>query len=125
LIRIQHDSAWLTWYFAMISTGIGNKRFMECLAVYGYWPWGPGSTEIAQVWSERKKALLISSSAAPGLLGRRLYASGRQLRMTAKTIGAKPVGLLFNGMSSAQNQPVLSQHAMSAAKSMVQGLLSD
>jgi hypothetical protein len=72
-----------------------------------------------------KKALLISSSAAPGLLGRWFYASGRQLRMTAEIIGAKPVGLLFIGMSSAQKQPVLSQHAIRAAKSMVKDLLPD
>jgi hypothetical protein len=64
-------------------------------------------------------------SAAPGLLGRWFFASGRQLRMVAKTIDAKPVGLLFNGLSSAQKQPELSRQTVSAAKSMVQDLLSD
>jgi hypothetical protein len=53
-----------------------------------------------------------------------LYASGKQLRTAAKTIGAKPVGLLFSGMSSQQAQPRLSPRTISAASSMVHKLLS-
>ena len=101
------------------------KRFMERLAVYGYWPWGQVAPKYRKAGQTGKRALLISSSAAPGLLGRWFFASGRQLRMVAKTIGARPVGLLFNGQSSAQKRPVLSPRTVSAAKLMVQDLLSD
>ncbi|MCG6890256.1 MAG: flavodoxin family protein [Gammaproteobacteria bacterium] len=100
------------------------KRFMERLAVYGYWPWGQPAPKFRKAGGVAKKALLISSSAAPGLIGRWLYASGKQLRTAAKTIGAKPVGLLFSGMSSQQAQPRLSPRTISAASSMVHKLLS-
>ena len=101
------------------------KRFMERLAVYGYWPWGQLAPKDRKAGKTAKRALLISSSAAPGWLGRWFYASGRQLRMVAKVIGAKPVGLLFNGLASAQKQPELPPRTISAAKLMVQDLLSD
>ena len=101
------------------------KRFMERLAVYGYWPWGQMAPKLRKTGLPRKKALLISSSAAPGFLGRWFYASGNQLRTAAKTIGAKPVGLLFKGMSSGQKRPVLSRQTTSAARAMVRDLLSD
>jgi len=100
------------------------KRFMERLAVYGYWPWGQPAPDYRKAGLTPRKALLISSSAAPGLMGRWLYASGRQLRTVAKIIGAKPVGLLFSGMASQQAQPRLSPRTVTAAAAMVRKLLS-
>lgn len=100
------------------------KRFMERLAVYGYWPWGQPAPQYRKAGLAPRKALLISSSAAPGLIGRWLYASGRQLRTAAKTIGAKPVGLLFSGMASQQAQPRLSPRTVTATAAMVRKLLS-
>ena len=73
------------------------KRFMERLVVYAYWPWDKPYPDFRKAASARKKALLISSSAAPGLLGSWLFQSVKQLKMTAKTIGADPVGSVFTG----------------------------
>ena len=78
------------------------KRFMERLIVYAYWPWGSHAPKF-----RRKKAVLIASSAAPGLVGRVFYATLKQLKMTAKTIGAKPVGSVFLGLMSQQEHPTL------------------
>lgn len=74
------------------------KRFMERLIVYAYWPWGTPAPKFRKAKSRQKKALLISSSAAPGLMGRWLYQSAKQLKITAKVIGANPVGTLFTGL---------------------------
>lgn len=76
------------------------KRFMERLAVYGYWPEGrkyPLFRKENQ--SPKKRALIISSSAAPGLLGQMAFSSVRQLKTTANLIGAKPVGTVFVGFA--------------------------
>ena len=78
------------------------KRFMERLAVYGYWPWGRAAPVYRKRRLPQKAALLISSCAAPGMAGRLCYSTGRQLRLTARTIGARPVGLLFAGLSADQ-----------------------
>ena len=71
------------------------KRFMERLVVYAYWPWGSKYPRFRKADAKKKKALLISSSAAPGFLGRWMYSTNRQLKMAAQTIGAEPVGRLF------------------------------
>jgi len=82
------------------------KRFMERLTVYGYWPWGMSAPELRRK-APTKKAVLIASSAAPGLLGRFAFATLRQLRMTARLLGARPVGSVFVGMMSQQPDPIL------------------
>lgn len=74
------------------------KRFLERLMVYGYWPWGAPAPRDRKAGLPKKKAILISSSAAPGLMGRWLFQSAKQLKMTARLIGAKPIGTLFTGL---------------------------
>ena len=74
------------------------KRFMERLVVYGYWPWDMISPQYRKVNQPQKKAVLVSSCAAPGILGRWSFSSHKQLRATAKLIGARPAGTLFPGM---------------------------
>ena len=74
------------------------KRFMERLVVYAYWPWGAPAPHFRKARIRGKKAMLISSSAAPGIMGRWLFGSVKQLKMTAKVIGADTVGTLFAGL---------------------------
>lgn len=59
------------------------KRFMERLVVYGYWPWGAKAPKFRKALLPRKKAVVVSSSAAPEIMGRWLFSSRRQLKTTA------------------------------------------
>jgi len=70
---------------------------MERLMPYAYWPWSEPWPLPRKTANPRKKALLISSSAAPAWLGRWIFGSHRQLAQTARVIGAEPVGRLFTG----------------------------
>ena len=74
------------------------KRFMERLVAYAYWPWGANYPQFRKANAPKKKAVLISSCAAPGIFGRWLYGTHKQLKMTAQTIGADTVGTLFTGL---------------------------
>jgi len=85
------------------------KRFMERLAVYAYWPWDMIGPQYRKAQSPKKKALLVSSCAAPGVIGRWLFGTDKQLKMTAKTIGAEVVGTLFTGMIAKRQHPKLSE----------------
>lgn len=85
------------------------KRFMERLIVYAYWPWGNRAPEFRKAKTTNKKALLITSCAAPELLGRIFYTTLKQLKMTAKLIGAKPVGTLNTGQVSLKADHQLDQ----------------
>ena len=83
------------------------KRFMERLVVYAYWPWDINGPQYRKAQVQKKKALLVSSCAAPGMLGRWIFGTDKQLKMTAKTIGAEIVGILFTGMIAKEQHPKL------------------
>ena len=85
------------------------KRFMERLAVYAYWPWNINGPEYRKTQEPKKKALLVSSCAAPGILGRLFFGTDKQIKMTAKTIGAEIVGTLFTGMIAKEQHPKLAE----------------
>lgn len=77
------------------------KRFMERLSVYAYWPWGapaPKYRKDGLPKKDQKKALLVSSSAAPSIIARWFFSTIRQLKYTARIIGANPIGIINNGM---------------------------
>jgi hypothetical protein len=66
----------------------------------------------------KKKAVVISSSAAPAIMGRYLFKTTRQLKYAARTIGADTVGTLFTGLVSKEPSPELSPKATSKAKAL-------
>ena len=98
------------------------KRFMERLIVYGFWPWGAPSPVFRKAESITKKALLVTSCAAPGILGRLTYSTSKQLKMTAKLIGAKPVGLLYTGLIAGDPKTRVSARTMQKAETLAQRL---
>lgn len=87
------------------------KRFSERLAVYGYWPWGKATPVFRKAKVRKKPAILISSCAAPGLLGRLTYGTNSNLRVAAKTMGGKVIGSIVTGMMSQEQTPELPQRA--------------
>lgn len=92
------------------------KRFMERLVVYAYWPWGQHTPRFRKAHAPRKKALLISSCAAPGILGRLMFGTPAQLKSTARTIGADPVGMLFTGLVAGRHDARLPPRLQSRAE---------
>lgn len=72
------------------------KRFMERLVVFGEWTWGQHAPKMRR--SVKKKAILLSSCAAPAILARWQFDTVKQLKMTARVIGAKPLGNVVAGM---------------------------
>lgn len=67
-----------------------TQRLIERCAGFGYWPWGTrGGPQIRDSETHRK-AVLISSSAAPGIMNRRLFGSDAvaALKRFSRIIGA-------------------------------------
>ena len=100
------------------------KRFMERLVTYAYWPWDKPCPKFRKAGLPPKKALLISSSAAPAWMGRWLLGSAKQLDTTAKTIGAKSVGLVFTGQASTAKHQRLAQKSVDRARSLAARLIA-
>lgn len=104
-------------YILAAPTNLGSvtaifKRFMERLAVYVYWSWDMNEPQFRKSRAPKKKALLVSSCAALGILGRCFFGTGKQLKMTAKMIGAEVVGTVFTGMVAKQQHPKLPQQVL-------------
>lgn len=90
-------------YVLAAPTNLGSvtaifKRFMERLAVYAYWPWGANGPEYRKDDQPRKKAIIVTSSAAPRILGRWIFGTTRQLKYTADIMGADTIGVLYSGL---------------------------
>lgn len=94
------------------------KRFSERLAVYGYWPWGKAAPVFRRAKMRKKPVVIVSSCAAPGLLGRLTYVTNKNLRIAAKTIGGKVVGSMVTGMASKQPAQALPRRAKRRARAL-------
>ncbi|MGB5625495.1 MAG: flavodoxin family protein [Woeseiaceae bacterium] len=115
-------------YIIAAPTNLGSvtaifKRFMERLVVYAYWPWGAPGPRYRKAKLPKKKAMLISSCAAPGLMGRWLYGTQKQLRMTAQMIGAAPVGTVFAGMIAGEADAAYPERMRRKAEVLAKKLL--
>jgi len=99
------------------------KRFIERLMVYGYWPWDMNAPQFRKANVAKKKAVLLSSCAAPGIVGRWLFGTHKQLKMTAQTIGADTVGTLFTGLIAKEAHPRLPEWAQTKAKVLAEKLV--
>lgn len=83
------------------------RRFMERLVGCSYWPWGQAAPK-ARSKSLRRKAVLLASSAMPGPLIPLVTATAQTLRVTARMLGARPIGRLWIGLAAYEPHPQLS-----------------
>lgn len=100
------------------------KRFSERLAVYGYWPWGRPAPVFRKAKLTRKPAIIVSSCAAPGILGRFAFVTNKSLKVAAKTVGGRVVGSMVTGLVSRERQPALPKHARRRVKSLASRLVA-
>lgn len=100
------------------------KRFAERLAVYGYWPWGKAAPVFRKAKMQKKPAIIISSCAAPGILGRLTYSTYKSLRIAADTIGAKVVGSIVTGLISIERKPALPGRTQRRAQRLASKLVA-
>lgn len=96
------------------------KRFLERLTVYAWWPWGRPAPAYRK--AAEKAAVLVSSSAAPGLLGRWAYGTVKQLKLAARAMGARPVGTLFTGLVAGEQDKVLPERVRRKARQLAERL---
>lgn len=98
-------------------------RFVERLVVYADWPWGRKAPGTRKTGRPRKQAVLVSSCAAPGLLGRWSFNTRRQLKTLARVLGADPVGQLFVGQVAVHPKPVVSARVEKRARALAKKLM--
>lgn len=99
------------------------KRFMERLVVYAYWPWGQLGPQNRKRGKPLKNAVVLTSSAAPGLLSRLFFQTAKQLKLTAKTVGARPVRVVFVGAISQQPEAMLNRSQVKKLRAAAAALI--
>jgi multimeric flavodoxin WrbA len=92
-----------------------TRRFMERLIVYGYWPWGTGAPKF-RIAKSGKKAVLVTSSAAPAFLGKLFFRPAvTALKAIAQCFGAQVIAKLYFGMAAQQPDAALNQKDLARA----------
>jgi len=91
------------------------KCFIERLISFTYWPWGAGAPQ-SRLKKLTKRAVLVSSSAAPAVFARLTGDVARLLNSAAKMVGARVVGTLFIGLASQKPQQQLGERAKKKAR---------
>jgi len=106
-----------------------TKRFMERLICYSHWPWGQPAPKLRRDLAEgkdrpRRPAVLLTSSAAPSLLGRLMEHPLRELKQTAAVLGCEPVGKLWHGLAAQQPEQTIRAGAQRRAATLGRKLVA-
>lgn len=100
------------------------KRFIERLTPYGYWPWGQNIPK-NRIKTLTKRAVIITSNAAPAFFGRLFYPGTLYILNTAaKCIGYNVIKKFFIGLAAVQKDQPLSEKYKSQLETCGQMLVS-
>jgi len=103
-----------------------TKRFIERLIPYFYWPWGEKVAPVYRMAKADKKAVTVTSSACPALIGRILMPGAlSMLKKAARIMGAKVVKSLYFGPVCYQKDSQLSEKALLKARKAGEKLASE
>lgn len=98
------------------------RTFLERLVGFVYWPWGQEAPK--RRWKELpRKAVLISSLAAPGIFLPFATGASRALRLAAESLGARPVAKLWIGLAAQSAKAKVSERVLRKARRMGAELL--
>jgi hypothetical protein len=93
------------------------RTFLERLVGCVYWPWGQPAPKPR--WKKsRRKAVLISSLAAPGIFLPIATGAPRALRLAAQSRGARPVAKLWIGLSAQSAKANVSDRMLRRARTV-------
>ena len=101
-----------------------TKRFIERLLPYVYWPWGAKMPKF-RIKNTNKKAVIVTSSAAPAFFGRIfMRAPLTTLKAAAKCMGAKVVQSLYFGPVAQSPDATLNEKSLRKAYKAGEKLVS-
>jgi multimeric flavodoxin WrbA len=91
------------------------KRFIERLIVFVYWPWTNASPKMRSKTPD-KKAVLVTSSAAPAFMGRIMMPNALSImKAAAKCMRAKVTARLYFGLAAGEKDLKLDPKALAKA----------
>lgn len=94
------------------------KRFSERLAVYAYWPWDNPAPIYRKSKAPKKPTVILWSCAAPAIMARFAFSTGKSLKSTADAIGGDVVGTVLTGLVPRDPKPVLPERTKRKARAL-------
>jgi len=94
------------------------KRFSERLAVYAYWPWDNPAPKLRKARAAKKPTVILWSCAAPAIMGRFAFSTGKSLKSAAQAIGGDVVGSVLTGLVPRDPKPVLPERTREKARAL-------
>lgn len=91
------------------------RTFLERLIGCFYWPWDQGTPK-PRGKERKRKAALVATAGMPAVFIPVFTGVGRTLRLTAKLLGARPVGHLWIGLSAMEPRHTISARARERAR---------
>jgi multimeric flavodoxin WrbA len=85
-----------------------TQRFLERLVCYSYWPWGQPAPKLRKEGRPDKRAVLVTASAMPAVIGRLATTALKSLKKGAAVVGARPVDTIYVGLAAMEEQQSLS-----------------
>ena len=94
------------------------KRFTERLIPYAYWPWGKALAPVLRDKQKHKKAVIVTSSACPAIIGRFLMPGALgMLKKAATCMGAKVIkSFYFGPVAGTENSQLSEKYQLKARK---------
>jgi len=80
------------------------KRFIERLVCYAHWPWGQAAPAVRTRGRRDKVAVVVGTSAAPGLMARLMTQHVSLLKSVARMLGARRTRVLFVGLAALERR---------------------
>jgi multimeric flavodoxin WrbA len=100
------------------------KRFSERLAVYAYWPWDNPAPTFRKAGAQKKPTVIMWSCAAPQIMARFGFSTGKSLKDTARTIGGEVVGSVVTGLVPRDPKPALPERTRRKARALAPKLVA-
>jgi len=91
------------------------KRFIERTICLAHWPWGTAAPAMRKKRRD-KRAVVISSCAAPGFLGRLATSGVGLMKKAATVLGAKTIGTMMVGLVAVDERQELPASAVRKAR---------
>lgn len=93
-----------------------TQRFLERLVGYAFWPWGRPAPKMRREGQPQKKAVVVTSSAMPAVMGRLFTGALKGLKLATDAVGAKPVATLYIGLAAARQRQDLPKRIVRKAR---------
>lgn len=120
----RHDAVVLASPMNFFTVTAVMKRFIERLICFSYWPWGAGIPKARPYAGNRKRGLVIISTAAPSLMILPFSHIAKIMKSAALLLCGQKPKMLWIGLAAMEEHTVLSDKIKAKARRLGRELVT-